>query len=1024
MSTWGRVRAAFGLPARTFDEPAPVAFAEPYQPVNVLIEGLMHGLGRVGRDEALGVPAVLRGRNMICSISTLPLEAVDETNQVQARPLFAQLDPNVPNVVTVAQTLEDLLFEAVAWWKVTGFDPVDGMPSQVQRYAPGQVSMNPPIGYDRGYLPSGLPTEGVDGVGGRRRRGVWMAGVFVPWELVIRFDSPNPALLVAGQRAIRRAIACDMTAELYAKYPRRRGYFRPTEGVDPADDDAVKNMLNSWHRASQRHVDGYVPASMEYNSIQDSTPAELQLVQQQQRATLDLANALGIDPEDLGVSTTSRVYQNATDRRQDRINETLAPYMRAITDRLAMPDVTRPGVSVRFSLRDYLKADPKTRAEVQQIYAGIGATDGAEIRQDEGKVPREIVPVSRETAPADDTVPRETAVAAADAPAHTFSRETGLTFDGVTEGFAVQDEARTITALLVPWGQAARSGGRRWRFARGSIRWSAVNRVKLLRDHDNSTAMGRATRLWEDDRGLWGTFRVAPGRLGDEALALALDGVLDGVSVGVDFRDEHFRSDPDNASTNLVFQAALREVSLTAVPSFDDSRLVSVRAARNGDFSMNCPHCGVELTPGVAHTCATPSATPAAATPAPVAPAPAPVTFSSDQFGAFLERFGPAAPAPAATPVRPVVDPTANPVQVTREPLPYAVRRTFNRITGDEEFVFGATQEHNFSADLADMARSRDQYGRDTEAGRRVMGLLRATFADVQSDDINELNPTIQRPDMFVDQRDYRTPLMDLISRGAPPNGIQPFTFPKFSSATGLVADHVEGVEPNSGTYVATNQTVTPTAISGKASITREVWDMGGNPAVSGLIFNQMVRGYREGLETAAATFLNTLTAAADIALGVAATDAAIVAAVETALADLQFERGYDFSAFVLEKVLYKKLAGARATDGRPFYPILAPANANGTAAARFRTLDIAGLVGIPSWALASTPGAVNNSWIFDPSTVYGWWTAPQRLEFPGTDQTDGSYSPVAFVDLAIWGYKAFANSDIGGVRQVTYDSV
>jgi hypothetical protein len=30
----------------------------------------------------------------------------------------------------------------------------------------------------------------------------------------------------------------------------------------------------------------------------------------------------------------------------------------------------------------------------------------------------------------------------------------------------------------------------------------------------------------------------------------------------------------------------------------------------------------------------------------------------------------------------------------------------------------------------------------------------------------------------------------------------------------------------------------------------------------------------------------------------------------------------------------------------------------------------------------------------------------------------------VAFVDLAIWGYKALANSDIAAVRQVIYDSV
>lgn len=365
------------------------------------------------------------------------------------------------------------------------------------------------------------------------------------------------------------------------------------------------------------------------------------------------------------------------------------------------------------------------------------------------------------------------------------------------------------------------------------------------------------------------------------------------------------------------------------------------------------------------------------------------------------------------------------PAQRMKDALPYKVTLVRNRITGDSEFRFANQQDHNFAADVHAMMRNADDDGTRTDAGKRVMDMLvRVLNAGVVSTDIDELNPTIQRPDMFVDQRDYRTPLMDLIGRGAPPNGIQPFTFPKFSSASGLVQDHTEGVEPTSGTYVTTSQPVNPTPLSGKASITREVWDMGGNPAVSSLIFNQMVRGYREGLEQAAATFLNTLTAATDILLTTAGTNEALAGEIEAALADLQFTRGYDFSAFAMEKVLYKTVAAAKDDTGRPLYPILAPQNANGQASARFRLLNIAGLVGIPCWALPSTAGSPNNSWLFDPSVVFGWWTAPQRLEFPGTKPSTGAYSPVAYVDIAIWGYKAFANTDIAGVRQVIYDSV
>jgi hypothetical protein len=436
-------------------------------------------------------------------------------------------------------------------------------------------------------------------------------------------------------------------------------------------------------------------------------------------------------------------------------------------------------------------------------------------------------------------------------------------------------------------------------------------------------------------------------------------------------------------------------VALTDEPVFDDARVTRVAASRTQGETTNMSEA-TEATAEVA--------------PETAAAEPVAVTFSADDVRQMVaDALKPA----AGEAERQTVDPTRTLTLSVNEPVPYRFDRGGN---------FVPEQEHVFSVDLHEMALAGDVYGDRTAEGKRVMGLMRATF-DVDSADVTSLNPNIQRPDMYVDQRDFRYPIWDAISKGAPPNGIQPFTFPKFNTAAGLVGDHVQGTEPTGGTFTATSQTVTPTAVSGKANITREVWDMGGNPAVSTLIFNQMVRGYREGLESAGATFLNTLTGATDINLGVAATDAAFVAAWESALTDLQFVRGYDFEVFVLEAVTYKKFAAATATDGRKYYPILNPTNASGQAEARFRQLDLSGVIGLPSWALPSTPGSPNNSWLFDPTCVHGWATVPQRLEFPGSTQA-GAYAPTAFVDLSIWGYKATANSDLAGVRQVIYDSV
>lgn len=387
---WDLVRAAFSAPPTArFDGPTTAAFAQPYQPINTLLQGLMRGIGRIDRERALRVPAVVKGRNLLCSISTLPLEAVDEQNRVQRHPLLKQIDANVENVTTLAMTLEDLIFEATAWWRVTARGS-DGYPVSAVRYAPGQVSMTPPKNYRHGYLPSGLPTEPNTDVGLYRGKFVWMGGEPVTWADVIRFSSPNPAFLVSGEPVIRRALALHLLADMYTKNPEKRGYFSSRPGdPPPADMAAVQKTIDEFNRGTRAY--GYMDG-LELHPIQVSTPAEMLLVNQQQHASLEIANALGLDPEDLGVSTTSRTYQNAIDRRRDRVNDVYSPFMRTITDRLGMPDVTKRNVSVRFVLDDFLKADPKTRAEVQQIYATLGATDAAEIRDDEGRPPRTITP--------------------------------------------------------------------------------------------------------------------------------------------------------------------------------------------------------------------------------------------------------------------------------------------------------------------------------------------------------------------------------------------------------------------------------------------------------------------------------------------------------------------------------------------------------------------------------------------------------------------------------------------------------
>lgn len=1000
----------------------------PYKPVATYIADAM---GRYSSEsvtvaEALAVPAVLRGRNMIVNIATLPLRQIDKNRRTVRDTLFDQFDPQVPNVVHLAQTVENLLFHGIAWWKVTRRDAL-GWPKDVQHIAPDRVSLTPPASWGSRKLPSGIDPESA----------IWVDGKPQAGKDYIRFDSPNPPLLVVGKRPIRRAILLEKLAAMYADNPGLSDYFTPKNALNVMSEEDVRKTLQEWVSARKKRRTGYVPESLEYKTVQSPNPVDLQLVQLQARASLDIANALGVDPEDLGVSTTSRTYQNATDRRQDRVNDVLSGFMKAITDRLNMGDITRKGYRVVFDLDDYMRADPRTRWETHKTALELGATDVAEIREREDWVVRpdlDARPDDEEVDPESQGAPSANQMKGSlmrDGVPATFSAEAPaidaaqtFRFEGDAITFAADTEKRTITGTAILYGVAADNGWGTFTFAKGSLEWNtgAVSRVKFLRDHDWGQLLGSAASIKDEGDKVTASFKVARGAAGDEALTLAEDGALDGLSVGVDIIE--WTEDKDGNFT--VNKAILNEVSLTPRPAFEDARLTKVAASKNQknenekEFNMvdenKTPDAPAveDLDARIAAAVAAAlskhdeakAAEPAPAAAAPEAPAaeaaPAETTETAEAAASFSKT---AQEGPMK--VNPVRETPAERFEVN-EASPY----TFDR---KGRFAQG---EHDFSTDIAEMLKRGDFDGTNTEYGKRVMDHISRNFA-VDSGDVGSLNPAVNRPGDYYEPKAPRTVLWNMVNKGALPNGLQPFTLPKFDGATGLVGDHTEGVEPNSGTFATTNQTITPSAVSGKVTVSREVFDMGGNPATSNLIWNRMVREYQLGLENATAAHLRGLTAATDITLA----EATLAADIKRAIVSLNFAQGYDFEAFAVEQGLYEALANLEDQSGRPLYPVLNPSNSDGSASTLFQELNVAGLRAVPAPALTPVaPVTLDSSWIFDPSLVHGYASAPTRLQFAGSSADNShNYAPVANVDIAIWGYKAFATIDIAGVREVTY---
>jgi len=135
-------------------------------------------------------------------------------------------------------------------------------------------------------------------------------------------------------------------------------------------------------------------------------------------------------------------------------------------------------------------------------------------------------------------------------------------------------KTRTITGIAVPYNVAANASGTEVMFLRGSLPVEG-KAPKLYMQHDAGQAIGLVTERDDDEENMYFTAKVSATELGDEALVLAADGVLDSVSVGVN--PTKFSYDDDGV---MVIEAAQwLELSLVSQPAFEGAVITEVAAS-------------------------------------------------------------------------------------------------------------------------------------------------------------------------------------------------------------------------------------------------------------------------------------------------------------------------------------------------------------------------------------------------------------------------------------------------------------
>ena len=134
---------------------------------------------------------------------------------------------------------------------------------------------------------------------------------------------------------------------------------------------------------------------------------------------------------------------------------------------------------------------------------------------------------------------------------------------------------RTLAGLALPYNvEATVSDGTKVMFLPGSLN-AGGKMPKLYLGHDSSQAVGLVTAMVDSEGGMMYEARISETTLGNEALVLAADGVLDAVSVGVNPTKFSY----DENGTMVIAEASWQELSLVPFGAFAGASVDRVAAS-------------------------------------------------------------------------------------------------------------------------------------------------------------------------------------------------------------------------------------------------------------------------------------------------------------------------------------------------------------------------------------------------------------------------------------------------------------
>ena len=465
-----------------------------------------------------------------------------------------------------------------------------------------------------------------------------------------------------------------------------------------------------------------------------------------------------------------------------------------------------------------------------------------------------------------------------------------LTFSGNIEAVD-SGERRTISGKIAPYGEIGYTSAGKVVFAEGSISAPEPSRVKLLMSHDNSKPVGRMQSITSAKDGLYASFKVSASSRGSDAILLAQEQLMDGLSVGVEVTASKPQKD-----YLLVTAATLREVSLVESAAFASAAVQKIAAAA-GDMPVTPVEAAeststkITTTNTVINTTTTETETEteseAAVTTAPDQSAPEAVDATEQA-------------APTVEAARKIILPSALNSQRVRTPIT----------------SMGAYTEHKIKAALGNEESK-----------------LYVTAADDDFSTNPAFSPT-QYLSEFPTNTRFGTPSIDACSRGVLPASGMTINVPSLVTSAGgksgvapVVTVEAEGGAVANTGMVTEYLTGTISKYSGMNTLSIELLERS-DPNFYAELTAQLQNAYLKTLDTTVNAALITAGTVATTAQ--AATSAGIIGYASEAARLVYEATGYYAQNYIANGSQWQLLMGASDTTGRPIYSASQPMNAGG----------------------------------------------------------------------------------------------